>query len=226
MSLKIRRAVSQRGTKLKRQDSVSARRSLSIPQTIQRAAGLTPERKNADAQWNAFTLTAATAYSQILSAVAIGSDNSNRVGRKILVESIRLKLSLYVSSASSLSNIRTLVVRDWGSQATIPSWTDIMATTITESDYNTSNTERFQILMDRYDQVGNANQSSLKIDRKIKLRSKKPTQYIGTTAGVASSGVGQIYLYIMSDNNVGYVAGVGSLRSGGDLFYRMTFYDA
>lgn len=109
---------------------------------------LTPEKKNIDVsstlvpagvnQWSAVTL---------INGLQQGTGNSNRIGRKVMMKSLYLRIQNTASSAV-LGNTRVLVVYDKQTNGATPAITDILVTNGPNAPNNLSNADRFITLAD------------------------------------------------------------------------------
>lgn len=145
----------------------------------------------------------------LLNGCAVGTDYTDRIGRKITMKSIFIRGSLIPQDNSSGPNTnRMLIVYDKQCNGTAVTTTDVLKTAVPTSQINLNNRDRFIILYDKcWIQAAildTATQSfsgsptcfKIKLYRKLNL----DTQYSGTTAAVSSIATGNIYMIWLNEN--------------------------
>lgn len=148
----------------------------------------------------------------LINGMALGSDNFNRIGRKVFMKSIQVRGSIRPSLTTTLAEyMRIALVYDRQPNGAAPAYADIFQMTTqagatsstSESLPNEANKNRFSIIKDfQYDYPGNVgpNQNtspSQVINWFIPLKDSV-THYLGTTAAVASITTGSLYFVMVS----------------------------
>jgi len=162
----------------------------------------------------------------LLNAIAPGSGSFNRVGRKALLKSLRLKGAAVFDMTASASGIvpanslRMVIV--WDKQpnsSTIPTWDTIFGvtdqagaeTSTVEAPLRYDNMSRFQVLKDKTIDVAvvvanvvttGVISQSMHFDEYISL-SNRETTYSGqsATCTIADISTGALYVYFRAHNN-------------------------
>jgi len=145
----------------------------------------------------------------LLNGCAVGTEFTDRIGRKITMKSIFIRGHLIPQDdTSGPNNNRLLVVYDKQTNGTAVVATDVLKTAVPASQINLNNRDRFVILYDKcwvQGKVSNvATQSfasgpncfKIKLYRKLNLE----VQYSGTTAAVSSIATGSVYMIWLSEN--------------------------
>lgn len=186
-----------------------------------------PEVKNADITFNHNITDVAQGFT--LNALANGADAWQRVGRKILLKSVEMKIQVQpravtVSTDFPLERLRMLVVYDKGGSGVIPFLSDVIQdvspagvfSSNNRSFQNQNNKDRFIILKDKlitypgYTTSGLTNiitnpdpwggESQYDWNMKFKIPLNKMTIYSGTTAVTASINTGALTFYVVGAN--------------------------
>jgi len=171
-----------------------------------------PELKVSDVSGTTtFNYSGGSPAAILLNGISAGTNFINRVGRKIVTESIQLKLSL--NGFTTLSkDIRVLVVYDKQTNQAAPALSDVMFVTGTVADplihKNYDNLQRFTILMDELHSTSPNGTTNLKVERFIKC--KLPTRYDGNGALITDITSGGLYLFVWDGNSGG--TNLSSLR--------------
>lgn len=130
-----------------------------------RNRGLKAEIKTLDVPTNAIVLST-TAVIAMLNGIQEGTSFFNRVGRKIMMKSLRFTASIYMNGtqqATAGDYARVMLIYDRQPNGNYPAIGDILAdvdnagnvTTNSQSGLNMNNSERFQVLRDhRFGQIG------------------------------------------------------------------------
>lgn len=145
----------------------------------------------------------------LLNGVAQGSDFNNRIGRKITMKSITVRLVTFCSTLSVSTLIRYFIVLDTQCNAAAATVTDVFSgTSPNMSTYimNLNNRDRFKVLMDKVQRIdvganttatpGIPNRSFIK--KYIKLNT--PVTFGGTGATVGSLITNSLLLFVSSDS--------------------------
>lgn len=183
----------------------------------------------------------AAASPTLLNGVDQGTDYNQRLGRKIVIQSIYLRMGITPAVAASYvtgnvahtgQKVRVMLVVDKQTNGAAFSATDLLGGgATTESMNNLSNRERFVVLYDKVMNFGPGYYSAgvwqplggytgipfFKIYKKIKI----PTVYMGTGATVGSIATNGLYLIGLTDTST---ANATNLAFYGT--YRIRFRDA
>jgi len=92
-----------------------------------------------------------------LNLVAVGTDFTDRIGRKITMKSIQLRALLVPQDSTVVDGLaRVILVYDAQSNgAALPAITDILTAATSLSSLNLNNRDRFKVLMDKQFAMGN-----------------------------------------------------------------------
>lgn len=156
----------------------------------------------------------------LLNGVATGTDYTNRIGRKILMKSLLLRLSIFNDTTTSDPTgdiIRVVVVYDCQSNGVAPAVTDVISGGF-DGPMNLNNRDRFKILLDKFWTVPGQTYTAGTLTagspqpKYYKLYKKMSTEEIfsGTGATVGSIATGGIYIFAMSTGTTGNAVGVNS----------------
>lgn len=169
----------------------------------------TVEKKFFDLGVAALAATGANTWSavQLLNQVRLGTGASNRIGRKLNMTSIALRVRQDVTGVPGMGAFRTLVVYDNNPQAAVPAITDILASDNNISMPNLLNSDRFVTLIDEIQHSdgfntasGNAGLLTDNMYRKIGLTA----EFKADAGAIGDFSKGAIYAAISSvDGNVG-----------------------
>ncbi len=118
---------------------------------IQRDTGEQREHKFHDVSDLGTAFATAGTVSDALLTIAEGSGESNRVGRKIWLKSINIRILLSKSQDADQDQIiaRVLIVQDTQCNGALPAVTDVLETADELSYLKLNNTGRFRILKDK-----------------------------------------------------------------------------
>lgn len=160
----------------------------------------------------------------LLNGVALGSDETNRVGRKIWMEKLCFNWGVFPEdTATDITLWRFIIAYDAQANSAAPAWLDLMKETSTLSQYNNDNVDRFSILLDTQGFSGKQQ------DTATQAMSNSPTTFTnqeeldidaltifsGTGATVASISTGSLYLFYMASGTAG---------TSSDLIYSSRVY--
>lgn len=160
----------------------------------------------------------------LISGVATGTDYTNRIGRKILVNSIYVRGVVFtVGSNTNNSLARLMLVYDKQPTGALPVMTDILNSSTSVDQLNPNNRDRFAIIMDKQFGLGaNVNAVYANTPNIFPIKKFKKCNleivFDGTTSGIASISTGAIY---------GVVIGNQTATTGPDfdISYRIRFTD-
>lgn len=160
----------------------------------------------------------------LINGVAQGTDYTARIGRKITMRSILIRLFFYPSSTVSApigDIIRVIVFFDSQTNGAAPAITDLLNTNAYDSPMNLNNRDRFRVITDKY-MTMNANTyttgaptAGSPVTRHCKIWKKMGLETIfGATGGsVGSIQSGSLYLLIMNAvNNASQVDSYSRVR--------------
>ncbi len=142
---------------------------------------------------------ASTGHVVNLTPIAQGDDFDDRQGRKIRLQSLRIRGEAHIN-AGTLNSIRIMIVRDNNGSTTQPAITDLY-TSVTLFHQNMNklgdpqSNSRFSVLWDKYIMLANDNREMSNFDKYIKLDSH--VFFTGTAA--TDEGKGHIYAFIASN---------------------------
>lgn len=171
-----------------------------------------PELKYIDNVVSGTFYTTAGPINQLLNGVATGTDNTNRIGRKIVMKSIQMRLLIH-NSVSNLTSFltdnqtttRIAVVYDKqpDGSALNPQqvWNAVATSTDPMECRNPNYLERFDVLIDETVTLNQAGCNSAHVIRYHKL--DLPTRYIGTGNSISDIESGSLYLCVFDDNTTG-----------------------
>jgi hypothetical protein len=154
-----------------------------------------------------------------LNLTAEGDDYTARTGRQVTMRSVSVSGFIFNTSTGSVQKVRTLLVWDNAANGALPAVTDILTSASSISHYNVDNQNRFTVLWDSVHVLG-AQLSGLpcvNVDVEVPLNAV--TQYMGTTAAIASVQNGTLLMV-----TVGYVA-AGATAASSVLRTRCRFHD-
>ena len=162
------------------------------------------------------TQTEATTTSSInlLNGVATGTDYTARIGRKIMMKNLYLRIQIApVDQVTSDTHVRLLCVYDMQTNGVAPAMTDVLNTASTVDHVNLNNRDRFKILFDKCVPIGaNVNTATQAysngknvyyIKKYLNLATKgaTETQYNGVGATVGSIATGSIYFVFFGSSS-------------------------
>lgn len=144
----------------------------------------------------------------LLNGVAAGTANNQRIGRKVLIKSLELRIQFRQSSATTQA-VRMAIVYDKQSNQAAPSIGDIFNVAATNLDpyaaKNLDNVERFIILKDELIGFGG---SALLNDpstwtQKMFLPLTLPVRFDSANGAIADITTGSLWLVFFDSNTVG-----------------------
>lgn len=145
----------------------------------------------------------------LLNSCATGTDFTERVGRKIIMKSLLLRIGVYWDQNQNDSNgdiIRFTVVQDTQANQTAPIVTDILSAAAVFRPTNLNNRQRFRILSDKFVSMGSVTAAAGELvnggttPRLHKLYRKMniPVTFGATGAGIGSITTNSLYLLVIN----------------------------
>jgi len=134
--------------------------------------------------------TAATWALTLINGVAQGTTDSTRVGQRIQMKSLQLRLT---SPSTVNQPVRVRVIYDKNANAAAPTATDVFEADVQNALNQNGTAGRFITLFDEKCYTDNSN-DTVSIDKFVKL--DLPVQYSGTAATIASISAGSLYLML------------------------------
>lgn len=179
-----------------------------------------PEQKNQDLISTALSLPLNAAFSagQLLTAIAQGTGNGNRVGRKITIKSVQFRGMVKPAAGGGFGQNRILIVYDKQSNGAAPNITDILTVSGAEAMMNLNNAERFVVICDEI--TDSCQSTALSIYTKRYIKCNLDVMYSGTTASIADCTTGAIYAFVANTADV--TTGVASTS---DFYWRVRYVD-
>lgn len=185
---------------------VNAGRTTSLIRTGGRSVPFTrrDELKNIDLNFGAqFPIGTATGTLALLNPIAQGTDASTRIGRKVMMKSLYIRMSVAKSATSvGESPLRVLVVYDKQANGLLAAATDILTSPdrIT-SQMNLGNGDRFKVILDKEFRFGSLDNTSVYFKKYAKLNLPM-TFNAGTTAVVGAIQTGSLIMLTYSNGNL------------------------
>lgn len=154
----------------------------------------------------------------LLNGVSAGTNNINRVGRKILMKSLEMRIQFVKGGATGASTcVRMLIVYDKQTNQALPAFSDVLAVAGDNLDpfksRNIENTERFIVLCDElinFASVASIDPSTW--SAKKFLYFQLPVRFDSNSGGIADITTGSLLLMFL-DNNTGAAATTCSYSS-------------
>lgn len=161
----------------------------------------------------------ATAVVTLLNGVAQGTTPTSRIGRKILQQSLFLRVQLAKSpTMTGESPLRILVVQDMQANGAAPAGTDVLASNEITSPMNLNNVERFKVILDKEFKLGaiDCTACAYKWYKKFKL----PVAFnTGSTGNITDITTGSLYMLTFSNGLFATTA------PSGEVYTRIRFTD-
>lgn len=160
----------------------------------------TDELKNLDLNFgNQFQFGLATSVSALLNPIAVGNDASTRIGRKVVMKSLFIRMHVAKSATSTgESPLRMLIVYDSQTNAgpALPLGTDVVTTPDRmTSQMNLANSGRFKVILDREWRFGSADNTTLYFKKYIKLPDLPVMFNTVATATITAIQTGSLVMY-------------------------------
>lgn len=163
------------------------------------------KRLNSDPKWITTVLDAtpdSTGTSVSLFPISQGTDESERIGDRILVKSILIKgIALQNASASAGTQVRMVLVQDMHGNTTAPTIVEVFGSVANMQQnlprlFGSQEVSRFKVLMDKmiiFQAAGN-NRSIQKINYFKRFKTPLNVGYTGT--GATDEGHNHVYLLV------------------------------
>lgn len=172
-----------------------------------------PERKYLDILGNQVISTIGSPT--LLNGIAEGSDNTQRIGRKITMRSLQLKGQVALSQVDlgvvgtypeNADTIRIAIVFDKQANGVAPAVGDVWnvsggAAFAPYSARNMDNVDRFDVLMQDQVTLNLSGPGAAIVDRYLKIN--LPVRYTGTAGAIANITTGSLYLFALDTNGTG-----------------------
>jgi len=160
----------------------------------------------------------------LIATIAQGASVNQRVGKKIMYESIQIRGRFANNSATTVSDVAFIIVYDKRPTGSLPAITDVLVTAHPASFNNDDNSGRFQIVR-RVDHVMTGNITAPAtgkeaVDYSDFIKFRRPATY----KSVGSGAIGDIEEGALYAITVGNVA-PGTGASEATLGYRVRFSD-
>lgn len=178
------------------------------PNTI----SLGPERKAIDVSQALLipTGTATGTISSLLTPIAQGVNDTERIGRKVRLLKMDLRYNAYMASTTTVgSPFRIKIVYDKQANGVAPTAAQVLTTDSMISPNNLDNADRFITLADWYTQpmsVPSDMNESKRLTRKMDLNQI----WSAATGTIADITTGSVYLWVWSNGQIATTAGVFS----------------
>lgn len=165
------------------------------------------EWKSIDAAGNIAVNT--TGNVVLLNGTSMGTDLTNRVGRRITVRSLQLAATMSVTSSTGTDQYhRIMLVKDNDPRGSLPAITDIISAIGINNLRNLDNRTRFNILFDRKIQLNASAESGsskfIKFYKKLYMDEEFNSTNNGTITDITK---GALYLIVLGDQVAGAQAG-------------------
>lgn len=150
---------------------------------------------------------AETGVGILLNGLAPGTGASQRIGKKVTLKSVQLRLSIVAGTAGVApfaGMVRCFLIYDKQANATTPTVAQILEKVAGSSPMNMDNRDRFLVIYDRQfalDQAGGNQSSQLKMYKRLNLTTVFNAGTAGTVADITS---GSLYIVFIGEN--GYTA--------------------
>jgi len=144
----------------------------------------------------------------LLNGVAVGTDFTDRVGRKILMKSLFIRGCIGPVDNDTADNAsRLLIVYDMQANGVAPAITDVLKSSSPYAQLNLNNRDRFKVLVDKLWNCGKSintatqavSNSPTVYSWKRYIRMSREVLFQGTAATVASIATGSVYLITLGD---------------------------
>lgn len=232
----MQRSIFKKGNRSKQAaaSAAVARARATILQSRRTAASvigrpIRPELKSIDATPATISVNT-TGSLTLLNGCAVGTDYTDRIGRKTMLKSINFRGFFQPADDNTVTNyVRMMIVYDRQTNGAAPAVTDILQSASSLSNLNLNNRDRFLVLVDKEYVIGRVintatqalayspNVHRCKGYRRLNLE----TQYGGTTSAIASIATGSLYMLA-----IGNIAAGGGTDATLDITLRVRFLDA
>lgn len=179
------------------------------------------ESKNVDVQLLAaavFPPATATGTVTLLNGVAQGTTANQRIGRKLIMKSILMRIGVSKQPSTAGEGLmRLLVIYDAQTNAAIPLATDILQINDISSPMNLNNSDRFKVILDKTWNIGSVDNTSYirALYKKCKLETKFNNGGGATVGDIQTGG-----LFALT-----YCTGLTTATVAGQVYSRIRYYD-
>lgn len=178
------------------------------PRSLLRTGGLLPYPSNIEKKFLDSTFTTdgtSTAVIGIMNAMAPGTSASTRIGRRILMKAINLRLLLQREDASTatVQAVRFMIIYDRQTNGVAPAMTDILDTGTITSQHNMANVYRFFTIMDRTMVLSGAGGNTINFSKKYKSINLPVVYNAGTAGTVADINTGGLFFCYVGNTAAG-----------------------
>lgn len=174
------------------------------------------ELKTIDTQTASVIASATTGNIILLSGVAVGTDYNTRIGRKVVIKSVYLRMAAYLTPAAPANEgdfIRCLLIVDKQANGAAPVISDIFQNSNYIDPLNLNNRDRFKVMYDKMIAFGPSNYAAAAITggapqprfKKYFKLCNYETIFGGTGATVGSIQSNALYLVFLSKQGLTYV---------------------
>jgi len=167
-----------------------------------------PEKKSIDTNLTGYScpLTSSFGTVTLLNGSVRGTNSNERVGRKILMKSVFIRLNS-IANSNNASQVRYMIIYDRQTSGATPSSSSFIDNANFCGVSNLSNAERYVILCDEITDSRQSN--SVNISSKRYIKCNLETMYTGNAGTVADINTGA--LWFMACNNSDQTAGATNL---------------
>lgn len=165
-----------------------------------------PEKKYVDTRFTGGATSTAGTFI-LLNSIAAGASVSDRVGRKITMKDILIKINTTIIGAAIGNQVfRAFVVYDAQTNATTPTLTDILQSAATGataviSPMNLANRDRFRILAEKTIVLSANTETERAIIKFYRKNMKLDTIYNSALSAVGAISSGSLYLVVHALQN-------------------------
>lgn len=166
----------------------------------------------------AFPTGTTTGQLLLLNGIAQGTTATSRIGRKIMMKSLLIRLAIAKSATQTGEGaVRCMVVYDSQANATAPAVTDILQVDNISGVMNLNNADRFKVVMDKVFNFGAVDHTSVVYTKykKIALETKFNNGSAGTVGDIQTGS-----MYLLTHN-----IGITTAPPIGSFYVRIRFYD-
>lgn len=180
-----------------------------------------PETKFYDASLSSTTIDYASPSFVLLNDLVQGTSDTDVIGRNYVIKSIYIRLSMYMNTGTSQTQVRCMLVQDKECNGTAITssqlWTSGAGVAAIISPVNQLYVNRFRILWDKLYSFSSSGMNNIGIKKFLKLAVK--VNINGTNSGTISDiQHNSIYLIFTSDRTI-------TLLPTFTFFYRLRFID-
>lgn len=156
-----------------------------------------------------FPIAVTTGVVTLLNGVTTGTAANTRIGRKIVMKSILLRMSIVKGATTAgEGNMRVMIVYDKQSNQSSPPSSEILSPDSIAGLNNLNNVDRFKIITDKFYSFGIVDNTAINIQKYKKLN--LPVQYNAGAAGtIGDIQTGALYLVTYTNGNYSVAAPTG-----------------